>query len=314
LNIKSENINDTQNMFTINQNHKENINPFITKANQFKDKIQFINKNKKDDVENQIKEPIGQKENNNKNNKNNINTICNLKRHLQIDDEKKKEKRSKLFNSKQDETELTIKINKDIMDVNKPHKDNKEPIKDNKITKENKPCLNNTNVEKDEDEDFFFDGNFSNKNIESVDNIDKIDKIESIEPKSIDLNKRSSLNNNTHKIKDKDKASLMNINVKQNKSLELKTNKNKIEDDNDNNINKINNINNINNNLDNNYGNNIRNKKDREKLNGYNCELCEKYYSIFPEKKDLLSTCNECSRHRDSKDPILTPKVNLILI
>jgi hypothetical protein len=57
----------------------------------------------------------------------------------------------------------------------------------------------------------------------------------------------------------------------------------------------------------------VRNKKEREKMNGYKCEICEnvnifliKFYDILGDKSD--SVCQMCSRHRKDDDPNRTPK------
>lgn len=53
--------------------------------------------------------------------------------------------------------------------------------------------------------------------------------------------------------------------------------------------------------------NNQKNKKERELMQGFKCDLCEKFYDIFDEKQNI-SLCNECSRHRAIEKPNSTPK------
>ena len=49
-----------------------------------------------------------------------------------------------------------------------------------------------------------------------------------------------------------------------------------------------------------------RNKKDREKMDGHKCELCQKFYDTMGENGDKI--CDECSRHRTNEKPNSTPK------
>lgn len=47
-------------------------------------------------------------------------------------------------------------------------------------------------------------------------------------------------------------------------------------------------------------------KKEREKMAGHKCELCQKFYETLGENPDTL--CEECSRHRTDQKPSSTPK------
>lgn len=49
-----------------------------------------------------------------------------------------------------------------------------------------------------------------------------------------------------------------------------------------------------------------RNKKEREKMDGHKCELCQKFYDTMGENGDKI--CDECSRHRTNEKPNSTPK------
>ena len=51
----------------------------------------------------------------------------------------------------------------------------------------------------------------------------------------------------------------------------------------------------------------VRNKKDREVLNGYKCEICEEFYQDLGEE-DNQEIKNLCSRHRCLENPNKTPK------
>ena len=62
--------------------------------------------------------------------------------------------------------------------------------------------------------------------------------------------------------------------------------------------------------LNNNYMENIpetsRLKKEREKMKGHKCELCQKFYECVNESEDFL--CQECSRHRTDQPINKTPQ------
>lgn len=47
-------------------------------------------------------------------------------------------------------------------------------------------------------------------------------------------------------------------------------------------------------------------KKERQKMTGHKCELCQKFYETLGENPDML--CEECSRHRTDQKPSSTPK------
>ena len=51
---------------------------------------------------------------------------------------------------------------------------------------------------------------------------------------------------------------------------------------------------------------NSRIKKDREKMKGHKCELCQRFYECVDESADFL--CQECSRHRTDQPINKTPK------
>jgi hypothetical protein len=54
----------------------------------------------------------------------------------------------------------------------------------------------------------------------------------------------------------------------------------------------------------------VKGKKEREKLNGFKCEICENFYDILGTEgiSEGDKTCNSCSRHRTNEDPTRTPK------
>ena len=47
-------------------------------------------------------------------------------------------------------------------------------------------------------------------------------------------------------------------------------------------------------------------KKERQKMTGHKCELCQNFYETLGENPDML--CEECSRHRTDQKPSSTPK------
>ena len=47
-------------------------------------------------------------------------------------------------------------------------------------------------------------------------------------------------------------------------------------------------------------------RKERQKMPGYKCELCQQFYETLDENPELL--CEECSRHRTDQNPSSTPK------
>ena len=51
---------------------------------------------------------------------------------------------------------------------------------------------------------------------------------------------------------------------------------------------------------------NSRLKKEREKMKGHKCELCQKFYECLNESEDYL--CQECSRHRTDYPINKTPQ------
>ena len=66
-----------------------------------------------------------------------------------------------------------------------------------------------------------------------------------------------------------------------------------------------------------NYNNNSKNninlienpkkKKEREKMKGYTCELCNKFYEAIGEENNQ-NICNECSRHKSLYNIVKTPE------
>jgi len=52
---------------------------------------------------------------------------------------------------------------------------------------------------------------------------------------------------------------------------------------------------------------NSRNKKEREKMKGHQCELCQKFYDCINEENPNF-LCQECSRHRTDAPINKTPK------
>ena len=93
-----------------------------------------------------------------------------------------------------------------------------------------------------------------------------------------------------------------NNNVNQNYELEIKTQEDQQTYDefykmNHNNKKKGNNLN---------IPENSRIKKDREKMKGHKCELCQRFYECVDESADFL--CQECSRHRTDQPINKTPK------
>ena len=47
-------------------------------------------------------------------------------------------------------------------------------------------------------------------------------------------------------------------------------------------------------------------RKERQKMPGYKCELCQQFYETLDENPELL--CEECSRHRTDQNQSSTPK------
>ena len=62
----------------------------------------------------------------------------------------------------------------------------------------------------------------------------------------------------------------------------------------------------LNNNFMENIPENSRIKKEREKMKGHKCELCQKFYDCVNESDDFL--CQECSRHRTDQPINKTPQ------
>ena len=60
-------------------------------------------------------------------------------------------------------------------------------------------------------------------------------------------------------------------------------------------------------NLINNIQENSRLKKDREKMKGHKCELCQKFYDCISEDNANF-LCQECSRHRTDAPINKTPQ------
>lgn len=52
----------------------------------------------------------------------------------------------------------------------------------------------------------------------------------------------------------------------------------------------------------------IRKKSEREKLNGYDCPNCEKFYkAAIEDEKERKRIIQKCSRHRCDHSPPSTP-------
>ena len=47
-------------------------------------------------------------------------------------------------------------------------------------------------------------------------------------------------------------------------------------------------------------------KKEREKMIGHKCELCQNFYNVIEENNDHF--CQECSKHRTNEKINYTPK------
>jgi hypothetical protein len=52
---------------------------------------------------------------------------------------------------------------------------------------------------------------------------------------------------------------------------------------------------------------NPKKKKEREKMKGYTCELCNKFYEAIGEENNQ-NICNECSRHKSLYNIVKTPE------
>jgi len=63
-----------------------------------------------------------------------------------------------------------------------------------------------------------------------------------------------------------------------------------------------------NNNFIENIPENSRIKKEREKMKGHKCELCQKFYDCVNENEDVDFLCQECSRHRTDQPINKTPQ------
>ena len=61
------------------------------------------------------------------------------------------------------------------------------------------------------------------------------------------------------------------------------------------------------NNNNNNIIENPKKKKEREKMKGYTCELCNKFYDAIGESNNQ-NICNECSRHKSLYNIVKTPE------
>ena len=100
-----------------------------------------------------------------------------------------------------------------------------------------------------------------------------------------------------------------NLNIKEYKDyeLEIKTQEDQQTYDEFYKMNHNNNKKIIENKQNNNNPENRRNKKEREKMKGYKCELCKKFYDCINEDNSNF-LCQECSRHRTNAPINITPQ------
>jgi len=175
----------------------------------------------------------------------------------------------------------------------------KDNIKSNKIQSQDGFDLDfNSNVQSKE-KSYNFNNNLNSVNKEKIsENI--------LEEKDKKLSKYQEY------LKFKESKNNDNINNMQNYELEIKTQEDQQTYDefykmNHNNKKSTNNNKKkLNNNLIENLPENSRIKKEREKMKGHKCELCQKFYECLNESEDFL--CQECSRHRTDQPINKTPK------
>ena len=201
------------------------------------------------------------------------------------------------------------KIANNIIDSKMDYYNKKDIIKDSSNKKQSQDGLDldfNSNVQS-KDKSYNFNNNLMLKNSENKEK----EKENILEDKNKKLSKFQEylkfkkLNDNKTNTND-------NLNNQQNYELEIKTQEDQQTYDEFYKMNH-NNRKGIQNNkkkLNNNYMENIpetsRLKKEREKMKGHKCELCQKFYECVNESEDFL--CQECSRHRTDQPINKTPQ------
>ena len=231
------------------------------------------------------------------------------------------------FSSLIDESEL--KNNKKLSIINETKEEDKKSENNKKnISKKNSPSSSFSSLEfnsriESKNKSYNFDNGLNNNNNNEIPltkyeeflkfkkNLNNINKNYNNNNNNLNVNSRIHQRNNLYENINSKIKNIENNQIINDYSLEIKTLEEPTYDDffklKHKNIAPKKNLFPSKNNNNNIIIENPKKKKEREKMKGYTCELCNKFYDAIGESNNQ-NICNECSRHKSLYNIVKTPE------